>query len=485
MSTIAYLSNACGALYGAPQDVLADIHEACSFEIQGAEFSELYQKGWWDGKKHLFDKRQNRFPLGLWPRIREVLDLHGVTYTVYDNRTPPRKTLNIRLTDRVEIRDYQQEAVRAAIREGRTVIQAATGAGKTVIAAMLIAELRCPTLFFVHTRDLLYQAKQAFEQFLEGVAIGQIGDGVVNIQPVTVATMQAVARHLGITYQKSKFDDSDYNDDTDVNPHRQEIQRALDEAGLLIWDEVHRIACETAYAISERIRNAYYRIGLSASPWRDDNADLMIEAAMGQIGYRIAATELIQRGYLVPPIIRMVRVPSSVPWWDDTRSYRQVYRDEIVENEARNRLIMKYAIQFVEMGIPTLILVQQINHGKKLQRMISEEYHPIDFISGSSFSRQRTEAIQRMRDGEIPWLIASTIADEGLDIKRLGGLILAGGGQSSTRALQRIGRVMRPFSGKTHALVVDFYDQARYLRDHARKRMQIYRSEPGFTLLEL
>ena len=65
----------------------------------------------------------------------------------------------------------------------------ATGSGKTVVAAAMIARLGQPALFFVHTKDLLYQAKSYFENILK-VPVGQIGDGVVDIQPITVATIQ-------------------------------------------------------------------------------------------------------------------------------------------------------------------------------------------------------------------------------------------------------------------------------------------------------
>jgi len=98
---------------------------------------------------------------------------------------------------------------------------------------------------------------------------------------------------------------------------------------------------------------------------------------------------------------------------------------------------------------------------------------------------KRKQAIQEMREGKRIALIASTIADEGLDIKNLSAIILAGGGKSSTRALQRIGRVLRPFDGKTHAVVIDFDDEAKYLRKHSLRRKLIYETEPRFDILEL
>lgn len=486
MSIVVRLHNSGGNIVGLPPSASSTLSDVCSFEVQGAEHDERVKKGYWDGRKRLYDKRHNWFPLGLWSRIKSTLDDMGIQYIVRDECVFPSVHVNISLSDKIEYRPYQEEAANHAIEAKRSVLRVATGGGKTVIAAMIIAKLKCPTIFLVHTRDLLYQAKEAFEQFLiNDDGIGQIGDGVVDIRPVTVATIQSIARYLGIQYKKYEYDDADYKDNTDVTSHRAEIQQFLDSVGLIIWDEVHRIASDMAYSVSMAINMPYYRVGLSASPWRDDGADMAIEASMGGISYTISASDLIDMGYLVKPIIRRVRVPSSVPYYNDIRDYARIYNDEIVNNEYRNNIIVKYVKQFASIGMPTLVLVQHIKHGNILKRMISEQFHPIDFVSGRDLTVKRKQAIQEMREGKRIALIASTIADEGLDIKNLSAIILAGGGKSSTRALQRIGRVLRPFDGKTHAVVIDFDDEAKYLRKHSLRRKLIYETEPRFDILEL
>lgn len=81
--------------------------------------------------------------------------------------------------------------------------------------------------------------------------------------------------------------------------------------------------------------------------------------------------------------------------------------------------------------------------------------------------------------------IASSIFDEGIDVKPLDALILAGGGKSQTRALQRIGRVIRPFDSKKDAVVVDFFDDMKYMRNHSKKRIKMYGTEKRFNIKNL
>ena len=88
-----------------------------------------------------------------------------------------------------------------------------------------------------------------------------------------------------------------------------------------------------------------------------------------------------------------------------------------------------------------------------------------------------------MRNHEIEIIIGTALADEGLDIPSLDSVILAGAGKSKSRALQRIGRTMRPHGDKEKAIVIDFYDRGlKYLAKHSRARIKIYQSEPEFVV---
>ena len=79
--------------------------------------------------------------------------------------------------------------------------------------------------------------------------------------------------------------------------------------------------------------------------------------------------------------------------------------------------------------------------------------------------------------------MALPLLRQGLDLPALRSLILAGGGKSSTRALQRIGRVIRPWEGKKFGFVMDIWDVAPYFEEHGQRRLEIYRTEPKWEIV--
>ena len=162
-------------------------------------------------------------------------------------------------------------------------------------------------------------------------------------------------------------------------------------------------------------------------------------------------------------------------------TYPTVYKDYIINNDIRNDLIIEGAQKLVELGYPTLVLYQRLSHGKRLFTDL-KDHLPCMLLSGKDSAKQRDIVKTQLESGEINCIVASTIFDIGVDLPSLSGLIIAGGGKSSVRALQRIGRVIRKYPGKKHAAIIDFLDQAKFLKSHSEARYRIYASEPGFDV---
>jgi superfamily II DNA or RNA helicase len=445
-----------------------------SFRPAGYEFSPAYKRKQWDGWKRLYKNYQ--FPVGLLHRVCSLLEREEVSFDL-DQEEKRREDLtrpSLGLPSLYEIlRPYQLDAVQAAVDAPHGVIQAPTGSGKSLMIVALAAQLDMYTLIVVPTIDLLHQFRDtAARSFgIPPEMIGQLGDGVVDPQPLTVATTRTAAKAAGVAYARYEYSENNDADDTDVRP--RELRDWLNSVGVFICDETPILAADTVFALANSIP-ADRKYGFSASPWRDDGADLMIEAAAGPILYRVGTSELVRGGYLMPPIIREV---DTTGWWRakawDNSQFSTVYKHEIVENDVRNARIAEIVNELV---VPTLVLVKQIAHGYRLQQLIPESL----FLSGKDPGKERADAYQQLRDGERRVVICSTVADQGIDIPHLGALVLCGAGKSTARHLQRIGRVTRPSPGKKAALVVDFRDTFhRWFRKHADARREIEIAEWG------
>ncbi|MDH3360374.1 MAG: DEAD/DEAH box helicase family protein [Desulfobulbaceae bacterium] len=94
-----------------------------------------------------------------------------------------------------ELRPYQQKAVEAVLARDFGVLEAGTGAGKTVIALAVIAARKQPTLILVHTKELLHQWAERIETFL-GIKAGLVGDGHNEPGVVTVAIVNSARKRL-------------------------------------------------------------------------------------------------------------------------------------------------------------------------------------------------------------------------------------------------------------------------------------------------
>ena len=204
--------------------------------------------------------------------------------------------------------------------------------------------------------------------------------------------------------------------------------------------------------------------------------DILIDACFGKCIADISASFLIKKGFLIKPTIYFSKI-NNMRGMRST-SYANVYKQAIVENEARNAQIIKLAQSWYSQGRKVLILVKQIAHGKLLEKLIPDSI----FLHGGTGKRKRQKHLDIMREGLPQITIASVIFDEGIDCKPLDTLILAGGGKSPTRALQRIGRILRPYPGKVDAIAVDFMDNCKYMQSHSAKRATIYETEEEFNI---
>jgi superfamily II DNA or RNA helicase len=261
----------------------------------------------------------------------------------------------------------------------------------------------------------------------------------------------------------------------------------------LIIDEAHLAAVVTE-EIGNQAKNAYYRLGLSATPFRTDNQEIRIEGTLGGKVCEVSASDLVERGFLVPPKIFVVNISTVEPG----QTYHEVYNLNIINCWERNFRIKQFAEGMKAKGIPTLILVERMEHGNILEGMIEDavfvpggdkgEVDPTD--EEKNYRRRMLNAVE---NNEII-LIATQWANVGVDAPRIAGLILAGTNSSPVTTYQQVGRVLRCVgknveesikNGKPEAVIIDFASSHKNLRSHVNMRKKVYKNERAWKMYEL
>jgi superfamily II DNA or RNA helicase len=454
--------------------IIKEIDLELSYQIVGYQFMG---HGNWDGRYRLFDKGGN-FPIGLLGRIERILIKHDIKYTIQDNREKVIHGDELEITSAFSPRDYQLDAVDKAYTSGGGIIRAATGAGKTLMIAMLAAKYNVKTIIYVIGKELLYQMKETVEKAY-GVECGIVGDGQCKIVPgINICTVWTAASAFD---KKATIIDNDTTSDNTklTQKNKEAIKNLVTSAKLIMIDECQYAASDTIQFLHRVSESAKYRFLWSGTPWRDTGDDILIESVGGPKIFDIGATELINRKVLVTPKIHFIDVPLKR---GVGKTYQEVYTNYIVENEERNERIISATKKLVAAGRKVLILITKREHGKKLLSMLEDNLR-VASLDGKNKTEDRLSAIKAMKEGRLDVLVASKIFDQGVDIPELDALILAGSGKSSSRALQRIGRVIRTGPpNKKDAIVVDFLDNCKYLRDHSQIRFKVYSMESGFKI---
>lgn len=274
---------------------------------------------------------------------------------------------------------------------------------------------------------------------------------------------------------------------------KSQVRNLISSCNAFIVDEAH-VASVVIEELGKQAKNAYYRLGLSGTPWRMDNQEIRIEGTLGRKIIEVSASDLIELGFLVPPKIFVCNVSEN----NGGETYADIYSNNIVNNWERNYRIKQFAEGFKEAGRPTLILVERREHGDILEGMIEDAV----FVPGGDKGvddptdeekNYRRRMLNAVENNEIV-LIATQWANVGVDAPKISTLILAGSNQSSVTTYQQVGRVLRCVgpnievskqNNKPDAIIIDFMLEQKNLKSHCNMRKKVYRNERAWNLYQI
>jgi superfamily II DNA or RNA helicase len=349
------------------------------------------------------------------------------------------------------LRPYQQRAVEWA-KSSDGLIIAPAGCGKTVIASSIIKHYHHlnPDWSFGWTAP----TRETCEQARASLRAAGIPDGIVDIR----------CPHESVDFSKKN---------------------------LLVVDESKHSPARVLRAIIESCNGLRY--GFDATPWSDDperNAILrnlfrnnQFEIKREELGnvlahatvYMSSATDfLIQQKIddhiekLFTERKRYMRI--SQPELRAMCAWEAITEIGIVGNKQRNAA----AIMFANCGghSPTLVLVPRVTLGEEYAKAIGDAV----LVYSKMAKKARREAMEEFKAGNIKTMIATSLADEGLDLPNVETLVMVSGGRSAQKTIQRASRALRRADGKDRAYIHDFKDNFHPLAQaHANKRIKCYK----------
>lgn len=383
--------------------------------------------------------------------VVETLRMLGIEYED-DVLHPPPCQLAPR---ELPLRDYQREALEAWMKEKRGVVVLPTGAGKTLVAIAAIAKLARPTLIVVPTLELMDQWEESVKRYL-GVAPGRYGGGEKSIGCVTVATY-----------------DSAY-----IN-----VEQLGDKFELVIFDEAHHLPSPGYRQIAE-LCAAPWRMGLTATPEREDGLHEALPYLVGPLVYRRYVKELAGRWLAEFEVIRIYASMSErerEEYAKLTKVYRGFLRRRglamrsprdfeklaalsVRDAEAREALLAWYRARRIalhaSMKLDILKDLLAKHRGDKV--LIFAEHSDVVRLISSRFlvpeithktpEEERRAVLAAFREGKVRALVTSRVLEEGVDVPDANVAVILSGTGSRREFVQRLGRILRPREGKRAVL---------------------------------
>jgi len=378
-----------------------------------------------------------------------------------------------------EMRDYQVSSIKSWINDTNTVgagiVKAPTGSGKSVIAIlstlqMLKNKQNAKVIYAVNSTTLLKQ----FQNFAkkEDLPFLLVSGEVNELQKGEKSDF--IALSVSYYYSQKK------------KGKNEKLKEIVNNSDLIIIDEAHHTPANLVKNILLDSPNSI-RLGLSATPLREDGKELEIMGLLGKIAYSINYNDLVKNRYLVPIEYIQFTPKVSQKIINKLRTVKEAYENEpfaklysnilrIFENSPyTNKQIVEKVKSLNKY--PALIIVRRIAIAKKLSKMFNENGITSDYVTSKTSLEERMAKIEALKNGKIKILISTSLADEGLDIQNLQLVVLLSQGKSRIKLIQRIGRVMRISKSKEKGYILDIAYDYEIFQRQSEKRLRFVSSE--------
>jgi superfamily II DNA or RNA helicase len=343
---------------------------------------------------------------------------------------------------------HQAEALEAWIRSGRRgVVVLPTGSGKSYVAEMAIAQVARSTLVVAPTIDLMNQWVGLLEEAFGSELVGHIGGGGYEVRPITVTTYDSAYIHM--EHLGARF-------------------------GMLVFDECHHLP-GASYSQAALMAIAPFRLGLTATPERNDGGHHRLDELVGPLVYRKRISELAGEYLAEYEVVRLrvgltederqryeaarreyrsfvafhrIRVSSPQGWgqfimlssrsrvgrsaWSAWREQRRIGLQCEAKREVLQRLLVQHGNEQV------IIFTVDNDTVYDLSRR-----HLMPAITHQTKGAERRQILEAFNAGELHAIVTSKVLNEGVDMPAASVGVVLSGSSSVREHVQRLGRILR------------------------------------------
>ena len=366
------------------------------------------------------------------------------------NLIPNGKDIDI--TFSLQLKEEQkipaEMTIKAYREKGGGILSLPCGFGKTILALYFISVLKKKTIVIVHKEFLMNQWVERIQFALPMAKIGILqGDKCqVEDSDIIIAMLQTLSM-------------------------KEFPEKTFDEIGHVIIDECHRIPSRVFSKALLKI-NSNYMLGLSATPNRKDGLTKVLKYYIGDIIYSVKSSEKN-----IVKVDRYILQSNDENYNKEVLSFRgQVQMPTMINNIAsymkRTKLIMNKICDEIKANEKRQILVlsdrkQHLEDMYSLAKKMGVESVGY-YVGGMKKEKLKENESCRLLLGTYP------MANEGLDIPSLNGLVLS---TPKSDIIQSIGRICRQKHVGIQPLIIDIVDNFSLFENQGRKRFSVYKKK--------
>ena len=381
----------------------------------------------------------------------EFRDYNPEEFESFMDAQGSKETFSIAALMEVSPRPFQERLLELVQKERvlghhRNLIVAATGTGKTVMAAFdykrLRAELpRARLLFVAHRKEILEQSLAVFRQVLQDFSFGELwADGQ---RPKHFDHVFASIQTL------SNVDLNDLD------------SRHFD---VVIVDEFHHAAAASYDKLLQH-QNPVELLGLTATPERADGSSILHWFG-DQIAAELRLWDAIEQGYLAPFAYFGIHDETDLSrvTWTKGKGYDvQELTNLLTANDVwASRVIHEFVDRLDNPStVRALGFCVSVAHAEFMAEKFNMAGIPSTAVSGTTPSDERKRALADLRDGKLRVLFSVDVFNEGVDVPSVDAILMLRPTESATIFLQQLGRGLRKSDDKEVCTVLDFIGQHR------------------------